>query len=34
MSEYLYQNSKELDEGTMTKRRAQLVCEEGFLLTL
>lgn len=30
MSEYLYQNSKELDEGTMTKRRAQLVCEEAL----
>ena len=30
MSEYLFLNSKEFDEGTMTKRRAQLVCEEAL----
>ncbi|MGI6781256.1 MAG: ribonuclease III [Acholeplasmataceae bacterium] len=30
MSEYLYQNRKELAEGVMTKKRAQLVCEEAL----
>lgn len=30
MSEYLYKNQKELAEGTMTKKRAQLVCEEAL----
>lgn len=30
MSEYLYKNQKELAEGIMTKKRAQLVCEEAL----
>lgn len=30
ISDYLYKNAKELDEGTMTKKRAQLVCEEAL----
>lgn len=30
ISEYLYKNQKELAEGIMTKKRAQLVCEEAL----
>lgn len=30
MSEYLYENEQHFDEGFMTKRRAQLVCEEAL----
>lgn len=30
MSEYLYKNQKEMAEGIMTKKRAQLVCEEAL----